>query len=70
MPEKQRPNTRFVGFALLASAAVLLIAGVLIASGVFALPSQTRTITTIALCGAAFVDAVIALKFFLSSSSQ
>jgi hypothetical protein len=70
MPERPPANRTRIGLALLASAAVFLGAALLIASGTFAVPAQTRTIATVALSGTAFVDAILALKFLLSGSSS
>ena len=70
MPEPRRPDRRVIGFALLASAAALLLAGFLIASGTFDLPERTRWLATIALCGTAAVDALLSLRFLLGEANR
>jgi hypothetical protein len=70
MPEPRSINRSRVGYALLASAAVFLIASVVVASGAIDLPGQTQRIATIALGGCAVFDALLALGFLLKASSS
>jgi hypothetical protein len=70
MPEPRPVNRARVGVALLASAAVFLIAAVLVAAGTFALPAETRRIATLALSGIACADALLALTFLWRASAR
>jgi hypothetical protein len=59
----QRGGRRTVGIALLASAAVLVVLGALLAAGVFPVASEHRTLFLSVLLVAAVADAVIGLRF-------
>jgi hypothetical protein len=69
MDDKRAGSRRIVGFAMAASAVILLVMASLIYTGTFGVALQSRTIVAGAMAVAAVLDVVLAIYFIVSDPS-
>ena len=69
MDDKRAGSRRIVGFALAASAVVLLLMASLVYTGTFGVAGESRAVVAGAMAVAAALDVVLAIYFVVSDPS-